>query len=175
MNTNALIAKVTERRRSIQEMVRRRDDLTRQIEVRQVELRAYEDALALVNAEEEPQRPQTESDEHKETSGYAAARMSDLWRAVFEAMRQRKPQTISIPDIKDIAASRNFETNDQSIRSSLHKFTARGWLDRVTIGNYTITEAGERALDVRASRAGELLSKIEDVAGASAMLLRPPN
>jgi hypothetical protein len=178
MSTQALLAKVTERRRAIADLVRRRDELARQIEVGQVELRAYEDALTLVEGAEEDTLSNNAPVAVEEPSGYAAARMSDLWVLAFDEMRRRRPQTISIAEIKSVGGSHGLPITDVSIRKALGKFTGRGWLDRVAMGKYSITDTGVRALETQSSRAGRLQARLEElqnVSGEVQLEPRPPS
>ena len=94
--------------------------------------------------------------------GFAAARMSEQWHLIFTEMRNCHPLPINIPEMKTIAEQNNMTVNDQSIRTSLHKFSERRWITRVGMGQYVVADLGIRALEEKASRAGVLLAKLSN-------------
>lgn len=169
--TDSLTSRIEERRRALAGLIRRRDDITRQIQTAEIELRAYEDAMSLVSdrkpVKEDHSQPSLPngsiSAPTASASGieYAAARMSKQWRLIFTEMKNRRPIPITIAQMRALAEQHNITVNDQSMRSALHKFSERGWLDRIKMGQYTITDTGIRALDVKAGL-GEIPSLLSE-------------
>jgi hypothetical protein len=159
--SDSISSRIDDRRRALAGLIRKRDDLTRQIQTTEIELRAYEDALVLMTANNNvnkdhsrtatPERAPPPPKFTPKGIGYAASRMSDQWRLIFTEMKKRNPAPMAIQEMKGLAAQNNIVVNDQSVRTSLHKFSARGWINRVGMGEYTITNLGIEALDMRAS------------------------
>ena len=160
--TTALTARINERRRHVGDLVRRRDELSRQIEVANIELRAYEEALSLLGAEVSPDNratgtptlPLKEQNAPREggTVSYAVSRMSERWFPLFRELQRRMPRTMTNKEMKELFSDSGQPIDDQYLRSSLYKFTERGWLTRVAVGQYTITDLGIRALNFKKAR-----------------------
>ncbi len=174
--STSLSSRVAERRRTLTELVRKRDDLSRQIEIAEIELRAYEDALKLV-AGDDVNRPTadivatlkstinpdaaTQDPTQKNISpSYAANRMTDRWYLIFKEMEARRPKPISIPEIAAILRNAGIEPNEQSLRSGLHKFVGRDWLVRSGYGEYKISPHGVDALRVRERSGGGTIEEM---------------
>lgn len=144
-----LLRKIAEKRASIAERNGRiaslRADLSRaELEqaIAEAELNAYEDALTLVGPAAKQKRPP------RAPAGDMKRPLKDIWLCVLKGMADRHPQTTSNDKIIEIAESGGFKLNRENLRSQMGQYNQRGIVERVTQGEYRLTDNGARLIGV---------------------------
>jgi len=135
------------------------------LEIR-AEIRAYEDALRLMQGNDSAQgaaasEGPSDSPRHKasgQTSAQRSKVMSPHWAGIIAAMGERYPSPTSIAEIVELAAAGGFEMSKPTARSQMSLYTGRGITERVSEGQFTVSPAGLKKAglaDNREAKTGE--------------------
>lgn len=73
--------------------------------------------------------------------------ISPEWKEILSYFLKAAPQAISIDEVMQFIASRDLEINRNAVRSQLHAYVNRGFLERVQEGLYRATDAVKRYCD----------------------------
>ena len=124
--SNPLQQRIDERRNELAALEARRVIIT-------AEIRAYEDALALIG----DQSPQSQP-----TMQRSFRRQSGQWPAILEALAKKHPVKFDLDAVERIAAEVGAEPTRGGIRSKMAALTDQGTLERVGFGEFRFTEKG---------------------------------
>jgi hypothetical protein len=128
--TEELRAKIAERRTRLA-------DIQNELVILRAELRAYEDALTMVEA----RRQTTAGGSNRRVR---TRRPSEDWAAVFSSLSLTHPHGFTIDDILAVAAGQDFATTRGNVRSQAAAYINRELLERLNEGTFRLTEAGTR-------------------------------
>lgn len=131
--SDALKARIIERRRDLAALDERRTVLI-------VELRAYEDALRLIEGESEDDRTPTESEPRESL----VRSRSPKWTELLKELAARHPNAFTLDDAEIAAKRIDFHPTRGNIRSQMAMFVNRGILTRLGLGAFRFTDAGAR-------------------------------
>lgn len=109
--------------------------LRRSLEIVEAEIRAYEDAWRLVNAPVAETAPE-DANEGERRERALAPQWADMLRFIGERGKA------SLNDLMAYAADKEHGINRNTLRSQVSIYSERGWLDRVEVGTFRLTEAG---------------------------------
>lgn len=139
--------------KEIEELQRLRRDLI-------VEIRAYKDVIENIDTAFNDRI----AEELNKVSEKPAriSRMSLTWRNILARIADKTPIPVSVDEIKNIVKDLNVEMSDESLRSQLSVYTARGYLSRPAIGKYIITSHGANAVASRRIIVSGHISNDED-------------
>jgi hypothetical protein len=126
----SLSVKIEERRRRLGAMAQERMIL-------EAELRAYEDAMAIVSTAS-PSAPLPPALPHVSP---ARRRMAANWTAALVPFAE-PPRDFSIDDVLQSAAAAGFNPTRGNVRSQMAAFIQRGKAERVSDGVFKLTQSG---------------------------------
>jgi hypothetical protein len=145
---NAFVeSRIQMREQQLARVSRQIRDLQRNKAEIEAEIRAYKDVLAnLLGTPPETVVQKSDIEQRLESLRTGTTRISEGWRQILTKIGARHPNPTDIDDIRSIAKSVGHELSDETIRSQLSVYTARGWLERVSTGNYRLTAEGASAV-----------------------------
>jgi hypothetical protein len=83
----------------------------------------------------------------------AGIRLSPTWRTMMEFVATRHPNAVTVDELRQHAHEHGFNMTDETLRSQLSVYTAKGLLDRPDTGRYRIGAKGLHALGRATQRA----------------------
>ena len=135
---DALRAKVEDRRRRLAELERERS-------VVEIELRTYEDALAIVQAAV-PAPVRAFTIHNPNPTEPRRRKVAANWTATLRSFATPPFPLFDIDEVLRAAADVGFETTRSNVRSQMHALVSRGRVERVSDGVFRLTSEGAREI-----------------------------
>jgi hypothetical protein len=144
MMEDVLKERIHERRARLTSIENQIKELSNTAKIIEGEIKAYEDTLSLLGIKRLPNRESPSSFSIGETSRMIReeirpkdiSRISNIWRYILSQIAENP--AVSLDDVRAIALTVNPGISDETIRSQLSEFVARGWLDRPKPSLYSV-------------------------------------
>jgi hypothetical protein len=136
------LEKLEAKRRAVHQAEKAAETAAKKAETLRSELRGWEQAAQLVaggvdtgpSNQDAPARPKRG--------------LSGAWKAVIAQMSERYPAEVSLDDIVTFATAQGLVIEKDTVRSQMHGYVERGYVDRTSPGMYRVPAEGSKAADV---------------------------